>query len=498
MSVHRRSLLTAAALSVVLTFGAASAASAESLLDAISLAYQTNPDLQAQRANQRAVDEEYVQARSSFRPQLSLAATGTVLDGASGLTGLGDIHSNSTTLGLTASQSIWSGGRIATSVDAAEADILQGRETLRSVESQILGLVVQTYVDVRRDVEALKINEQNVSILQKQLEQSKAQFEVGEITRTDVAQAEARLAAAQSQLEAARAQLSISRAAYASVVGQVPGDLDPEPVLAGVPANFEDALDIANIDNPTLRAAQYAQMGSKARVAGARALYRPSVSVSAQYGSTVTPSGGLTFANRDALSATATLSVPLFTGGLNGSRVRQALERDNAAIIGVDGARRQVLQSTSQAWARVLSTAAALKSNEEQVRADTIAAEGVRQEYQVGLRTTIDVLNAEQELRDAQLALINSRHDNYVATSQLLAAMGRLEARQLVSTVPVYDPKKNFDRVRDKGTIFLDKAIEALDQVGKPSGDHATAKADAPIDTRLKAKAAAQPLPTKP
>jgi len=499
MSVQRRALLSAAALSVVLSLGAASAASADSLLDAVALAYQTNPDLQAQRANQRAIDEEYVQAKAGYRPTLSVAATGTVTDGSSGIGGLGDIHSNSSSIGLSASQTIWSGGRIATAVDAAQADILQGRETLRSVESQILTSVIQSYVDVRRDTEALRINRENVAILQRQLDQAKAQFDVGEITRTDVAQAEARLAAARAQSEAAGAQLSVSRAAYASVVGQTPtAELDPEPALPGVPASFDAAMDVANVDNPSLRAAQYAQQGTKARVAEARSAYLPNVSVNATYGTTVTPTNGLSFANRDALQATATLSVPLFTGGLTGSRVRQALERDNAASIGIDGARRQVLQSVSQAWARVLSTRAALTSNEEQVKADTIAAEGVRQEYQVGLRTTIDVLNAEQELRDAQLALVNSRHDNYVATAQLLAAMGRLEARERVNSVPVYDPKKNFDRVRNKGSIFVDRLIEGLDQVGKPSGDNRTVKASAPIDEQFKAKGDAQPLPTKP
>jgi outer membrane protein len=498
MSVQRRALMSAAALGVVLSFGAASAVSADSLLDAVAQAYRTNPDLQAQRANQRAIDEEYVQAKASFRPQLSVAATATVIDGFSGSQFLGDTHQNSSNIGLSATQSIWSGGRIATAVDAAQADILQGRETLRNVESQILALVIQAYVDVRRDGEALSINEQNVDILKRQLDQASAQFEVGEITRTDVAQAQARLAAAQAQLEAARAQLSISRAAYASVVGENPTNLAPEPVLPGVPASFDEAMDVANVDNPNLRAAQYAEQGTKARVASARALYRPSVSVNASYGVVTSPSTGLPFGARDALTASASLSVPLFTGGLNGSRVRQALERDNASIIGIDGARRQVLQAVSQAWARVLSTAAALKSNEEQVKADTIAAEGVRQEYQVGLRTTIDVLNAEQELRDAQLALVNSRHDNYVATSQLLAAMGRLEARNLVNSVAVYDPKANFDRVKNKGTIFVDKIIEGIDQIGKPSGVNRTTKEDAPIDTQLKAKVSATAQPTKP
>jgi outer membrane protein len=178
--------------------------------------------------------------------------------------------------------------------------------------------------------------------------------------------------------------------------------------------------------------------------------------------------------------------------------VRQAIERDNAARIGVDGAQRTMLQSVSQAWAQVLSTRASLASNQQQVKADEIAAEGTRQEYQVGLRTTIDVLNAEQELRDAQLALVNSRHDNYVATAQLLAAMGRLEARQLLSGVKVYDPKTNYDRVKDKGTVGYDRAIQMVDEAVRLHGEHPVENTDAPIDTNLTAKVPQVPEPRQP
>jgi outer membrane protein len=493
MSNRRRALWSAAALGLVLSLGA-QAAVAESLLDAVALAYETNPDLQQQRAQQRVIDEGYVQARSGFRPDASASASGTWFDGASGF---GDTTSWSSSVGLSLSQPIWTGGRVATAVDAARADILQGRENLRTVESQVMLSVVQAYVDVRRDVDALAINRENVRVLQRQLEEASARFDVGEITRTDVAQAEARLAAAQARLSTAEAQLSVSRAAYASVVGQAPGELAPEPALPGLPASFDEAIDIANQDAPNVRAAQYAQQATRARVAAARAEYRPSVSVSASYGAAVSPGGG-SIAERDEARATASLTVPLFTGGVTGSRVRQAIERDNIAIIGVNGARRDALQAVSQAYAQVLATAASLKANEEQVRAASIAAEGVRQEAQVGLRTTLDVLNAEQELRDAQLALINSRHDSYVANARLLQAMGRLEAPYLVQSVKVYDPKANYDRVKGKGGVPWEYAVEALDQVAKPSGEHAGRAADAPIDTQLKAKAPTKPLPKKP
>ncbi len=478
-------------MGLVLSIGA-SAASAESLLDAVTLAYQTNPTLQQQRASQRAVDEEYVQARSSLRPQITASAS------ASRSQGFGATSSTASSVGITATTPLLTGGRIVTAVDAAQADILQGRENLRTVESSVLASVIQAYVDVRRDIEALNINQENVKVLQRQLEETQARFDVGELTRTDVAQAQARLAAAQSSLSAAEAQLSVSRAAYAALVGQAPTDLTPEPLLPGVPATFDEAMDIAQKENPGLRASEYAQQATRARVAAARADYLPSVSVTASYGVQTSPTLGLPLQDRDSLRATASVSVPLFTGGLTASRVRAALERDNAALSAIDGQRRTVLQSVSQAWARVISTKASLASNIEQVKAATIAAEGVRQEAQVGLRTTLDVLNAEQELRTAQLALIASRHDNYVATAQLLQAMGRLEAKDLVNAVPVYDAKKNFDRVKHKGGVIWEPLIEAMDQLGKPSGDHPTVTTDAPIDTQLKAKSRKTALPKKP
>jgi outer membrane protein len=506
MSERRRALWSAAAVGLVLSFGAlslgvvsltAGAASAESLLDAVSLAYQTNPTLLQQRANQRSVDEEYVQALAGYRPTVGISATDSYVNGFDPTFGA-PLTLNSTAGSINVSQPLYTGGRVATAVSAAEADILQGRETLRNTEATILTSVIQAYVDVRRDGEALNINLENVKVLQRQLDEAKAQFDVGTITRTDVAQAQARLSAAQAQLSAAQATLSVSRAAYASVVGQAPTDLAPEPDLPGVPETFDAAMDVATQNNPALRAAQYAEEATRHRVAQARADYLPSANVQASYGSTFTPSEGLSLEQRSGFSATATLTVPLFTGGLTGSRVRQALEHDNMARLGVDGAQRDVLRSVSQAWAQVLSTRASLASNEEQVKADSIAAEGTRQEYQVGLRTTIDVLNAEQELRDAQLALVNSRHDNYVATAQLLAAMGRLEARELLTGVKVYDPKANFDRVRNRGTVGYDRAIQALDQVGRPNGSHPVVDPEAPIDTSLKTKIAADPQPSKP
>jgi outer membrane protein len=486
MSNRRRALWSGAALALVLSF-AATAASAETLADAIALAYETNPTLQAQRANQRALDETYVQARTAYRLNVDVGLTTTYTDSSFG----GD--SNSQGLSLSATQPLWTGGRATRGVDAARADVEQGRENLRSVEAQILATVVQSYVDVRRDTEALRINQANVAVLQRQLDEASARFEVGEITRTDVAQAEARLAASQASLAAAQAQLSVSRAAYTAVVGQSPADLAPEPPLPGMPTSFEDALGVAERENANIRAAQAGEEASRARVAQARAQYNPSVNLSATYStSDRIPDFVNNFTQNDVAVARATVSIPLFTGGLTSSRVRQAVERDNAALVNIEAARRDVLRLVSQNWATVLSAKAALAANEEQVRAAQIAAEGVRQEAQVGLRTTLDVLNAELELRNAQLSLIGSRRDQYVAQALLLSAMGKLEAANLVGVgegpaqIELYDPRTNFNRVRNKGRVpVIEHVVETLDHIGAPSGDHRVKDEDAPIDSQL-------------
>lgn len=499
MSNRRRALWSGAALALVMSF-AATAASAETLADAIALAYETNPTLQAQRANQRGLDETYVQARTAYRLNVDVGLTTTYTDSSFG----GD--STSQGLSVSATQPVWTGGRATRGVDAARADVRQGRENLRAVEAQILASVIQAYVDVRRDTEALRINQANVAVLQRQLDEASARFEVGEITRTDVAQAEARLAASQASLAASQAQLSVSRAAYTAVVGQAPADLEPEPALANLPASFEEALGIAERENANIRAAQAGEEASRARVAQARAQYNPSLNLSATYSTSDRIADfASNFTDNDTAVARATVSIPIFTGGLTSSRVRQAIERDNAALMNIEAARRDVLRLVSQNWATVLSARAALSANEEQVRAAQIAAEGVRQEAQVGLRTTLDVLNAELELRNAQLSLIGSRRDQYVAQALLLSAMGKLEAANLVGVGPadnqieLYDPRTNFNRVKNKGSVpVLEQAVEAIDHLGAPSGNHRTNDQDAPIDTNLETIATnpqAQPIP---
>ncbi|WP_374470094.1 TolC family outer membrane protein [Phenylobacterium sp.] len=447
-------------LAAIFTLGAAGAtaatAGAETLADAIAMAYESNPTLQAQRAAQRAIDESYVQARSGWRPTLSVSGQAAWQDirtprEALSRAGQRTIEDgNAGTATITFSQPIWTGGRVAAAVSAANADILQGRENLRRVESQVIGQVIQAYADVRRDQEALRIRQENVSVLQRQLDESNARFEVGEITRTDVAQSQARLAAAQSQLQQTEAQLGNSRSNYAAAVGRNPGTLEPEPSLAFLlPATVDEAFTAAEQFNPQLRGQQFAEQASRARLAGARAERLPNVSLQSttRFGpAPLEPYERGLFARETTTGIGVT--VPIFSGGLTSSRIRQAVERNNTDRINIEAQRRTVLQQVTQSWNQLIASRANITSTAEQVRAARIAAEGVRQEQQVGLRTTIDVLNAEQELRNAELSQVSARRDEYVAAASVISAMGRLEGRNLVPTVPQYDATRNFRKLR--------------------------------------------------
>ncbi|WP_309605321.1 TolC family outer membrane protein [Phenylobacterium sp.] len=471
MSKNLRGPLLAAIFTTGLAGAFAAPAGAETLADAIALAYETNPTLQAQRAGQRALDETYVQARSGWRPQVSLSDSTTYSDNAVPRAARtlfnSSLKSNTGNAALNLTQPIWTGGRTAAAVSAAEADILSGRESLRRVEAQVILNVVQAYVDVRRDQDGVRIRQRNVAVLQKQLEESKARFDVGEITRTDVAQSQSRLAAAQALLQSAMAQFAISRANYAAVVGQNPGELADVPSLDFLlPGNADDAFAVAEKFNPLLRAQEYAEQASRARVSAARAERLPSLSLRATLGfSGVVSPAYIDRWSRNVTGA-ATLTVPLFAGGLTSSRIRQSVERNNVDRITIEAQRRAVLQSVTQAWNQLVASRANIDSTGEAVRAAQIAAEGTRQEQQVGLRTTLDVLNAEQELRNNELSASAARHDEYLSAATVLSAMGRLEARNLVPTLAQYDSKSNFRRLRlSWGWTPWEEPISVIDRV---------------------------------
>jgi outer membrane protein len=448
---------------------------AETLTDAITLAYQTNPTLQAERATVKEADEAYVQARAGYGPTAGVQASVTTedtdrLDVANQTRGLGAVQTSSVAITLT--QPIYTGGRVARAVQAAEAAVREARETLRGTEQTVLQSVIQAYVDVRRDQEDLATAHENVTILEHQLDEIMARFRVGEVTRTDVAQTRERVSGARSQLATAQSQLGVSRAAYIQAVGAAPGDLAEPPSLAPfLPKTAEEAARAALASNPSLRQADYAERASAARLAEARAETRPTLALQgslAWAGGSVGLASPFARAGHD-YSATAVATFPLSTGGLTSSQIRQAADANEVDRIGIESARRQALFQTAQSWRQLEGLKAAIVEDQEQVDSAKTAFEGSRQEGKLGLRSTLDVLIAEQDLYAAQISLSAARHDAYVASSALLAATGSLSAEALAPKVPRYDPVKNFDRVtRVPIWTPLEPVVAAVDRLGAP------------------------------
>ncbi len=479
----RRGGLWAAAGGVALCTGLGGAASAETLLDALALAYQTNPTLQSERAQLRALDESYIQARAGLRPQVSASAE---FDHTKSPLTEEDIDEQASA-SVTVSQSLYTGGSVTAQMRAAMNDIESGRQKLRETEAAVFQAVIQAYEDVRRDQQSVLIGEDGIAALRRQLDETDARFRAGDLTRTDQAEAQARLAAAQAQLATAQAQLQISRSNYVVAVGQAPADLAEPAPLQGVPVTVDEAFDATDHNNGGVLSAEYAERAAAQRVAQAKAANRPTLSLQATYGeSGAVRIQGLYGYTQNLIpganiTASAVFTQPLFTGGMNSSRIREALENDNVQTIAIETARRQAVQAVAQSWAQLLAARAGVTSYQKQVDADEVAFDGARQEAQAGLRTTIDVLNEEQELNAARLALVGAKHDEYIAEADILDATGRLEARYILSGVKLYDPAKTFKKNVDGGIgIPWDGPVMALDALGAPGAPKA-AKAGAEV-----------------
>ena len=469
-----RSWLAAACVAALA--GAGAPVHAETLADALALAYQSNPTLQSQRALQRQLDESYVQARAGFRPVVS-ASSSTGWTQTPATVGGGYVSRNSTGVTIAASQPLYTGGRTTGAVDAAEATVLAGRQNLRTTEQTVLQSVVQAYQDVLRDQQIVSIRQQSVTVLGNQLNETNARLEVGLLTRTDVARAEAQLAGAKALLSTALAQLQISRANYATAVGQNPGELVPPAPLAGLPANVDDAFKAAEAENPALRRAQITEQASRYRVAQVRAQRNPTISLTGSAG-VIGPFDPLDL--QHSVAVAGVITQPLFTGGAIASQVRAALEQNNSDRILIEQARRNAVQAVGLAWNQMQAAVAGVISNREQVRAATVAFEGVSEQFKVGISTTLDVLLTQETLRSAQLSLVQAEHDVYVAQGALLSAMGRLDARSLVQGVPLYDAGANFERVKDEGGVPWEPLVESLDQFGRPANADPTRPLPAP------------------
>ncbi len=437
------------------------------LRDALVQAYNTNPDLAGERANLRATDENVPIARAAGLP--GVASTGSISQGLtnsdSGAATLGQPDRQGT-LGLQLSVPVFTGGSVRNSVRAAETRVDAGRSVLRGAEADLFTQVVTVYLDVIRDEEVVRLNQQNVHALEVNLQATRDRFEVGDLTRTDVAQSEARYATAQSQLRTAEARLIGSRENYIAVVGSPPGVLAPPPPLPGLPADVATAEQTALDNNPNLEAAKKAGDATRFDIDVARASRLPQVSVGLggnyyNYLGSLGSQSGLN-SNGFATTAGVQLSLPLFQGGRPAALIRQAQARRSSALENVTLVERGVVSQARSSFANYQSSLRVIESSKVAVDANRLSLEGVHAENSVGTRTILDILNAEQELLNSQVLYVTAERDAYVAGFTLLAVMGKAEAQDLgLDGGPLYDPTVNYNNVRHSWSDWGNKGDES-------------------------------------
>ena len=435
---------------ILASMGFADVAQAESLQEALSTAYINNPALQARRARLRAVDEQVPQALSGWRPTVRLQAEAgrerfsTNLSTAGG----GEQYRNPATYAVSVNQPLYSGGRTVASTDQAENNVLSERASLLSAEQQVLFDVASSYVNVVRDQAVVELNVGSQQVLRRQLEAAQDRFRVGEVTRTDVAQAEARVAGATADVQLAESNLQASRAAYQNVVGTAPGRLASPGAIPVEPKSLAEAVALALQTNPNVVAAEFAARSAEAGVDVARADLLPQVSLTGDFTRALDTQS--TSSELNNLGAAVVLSVPIYEAGAVYSRVRQQKHVAGQRRIEIDQIRRDATESATQAWEALQASQARSASLVTQIRSAEIALEGVEREAQVGSRTVLDVLNAEQELLNARVSLVRSQRDEAVAAFQLKAAIGTLTAQALALPVDVYDPTAHYQDVRGR------------------------------------------------
>ena len=439
---------TAAALAVFLACNVTPGI-AETLNEALAGAYQSNPKLDAERARLRATDEEVPRASAGFRPQVTgTADTGrssVIYKPASTLTG----DTNPWGYQINVTQSLFSGFRTVSAVSEAEATVRAGRENLRNVEQQVLLEAVTAYSDVVRDQAIVKLRENNVRVLTTELTATEARRAVREVTRTDLAQSQARRARSLSQLDLARANLKASRAAFEKTVGHAPSRLvPPVPPQRFLPRTLEDSIAIGEKENPNVVAAMYREQAARFTIDKIRGELLPEVRLEASYGQRYNPTTQLQ--EQDSAQITGRLTIPLYEGGETYARVRQAKHTHISRLQEIEQNRTETQAGVVQAWSRYAAAKSQLKSDQVLVESNRVALEGVREEERVGQRTLLDVLNAEQELLDAEVQLVTTRRDLIVAAYTLLSQTGRLNGENLGIMEKTYDPAAHYEEVNSK------------------------------------------------
>jgi len=441
---------------IVICFGLSATAGAETLQDALRLAYENNPRLEAQRTQSKIAQEQLAQARAQRRPQVNLSGSIGYQNIDNNRTGFftGQEGTNPTSSAqLQATQPLYTGGQIKAGINQAKAGIKSTDAQLDAVRQDLFLQTITGYVDVLRDREAVRIRENNVEVLMEQVQAANDRFEVGEITRTDVALSEARLEGSKANLAGAQAQLEGSLAAYYFLTGTDAGELAPAPPQPDLPFTIEEATESALDNSPDIIAAKFAERAAGEAVKGAYGRLKPSVSIvgTAAAQEDYLDSFGLNSRQRDtSASVVAQARIPLFEGGLVRSQVRSAKLERRRARNQIDNLQRQVQAQVAQAWYGYKASLIAIEASIRQEEAAAIAYEGAKEELAVGVRTTLDVLDQEQELFEARLNVVQAERDAYVAAHQLLRAMGALTLDRLNVSADYYDPQDYADRARRK------------------------------------------------
>jgi outer membrane protein len=425
---------------------------AETLPEALVRTYQGNPTLNAERARQRGTDENVPQALAGYRPQIVASLSG-------GLQAVRVLLPDNTLqtatlrtwiVGVTVTQTLLNGFKTANTVRQSEAQVKSGREALRNVGQGVLLDAVTVYTNVLANQSLVEAQRINVTFLRETLGTTKKRLDAGDVTPTDVAQAEARLSRGLADLNAAEVGLAISQATYAQVTGAPPGRLAPaDPIDRLMPRSREDALAIARKEHPVILAAMYdvdiAQFGTKI----AESSLWPTLSVQGQVQRQHDADTSLSTTNQSVASILGQMNVPIYDGGLAASQIRQAKEMAMQARVVLEQVRGQTQTAVIAGWVTHEGAKIALAAAEAEVRAATIALSGVQKEAQGGQRTTLDVLNAQQDLTAARARLIGAQRDRVIAAYTLLTAAGHLDVKTLGLRTPDYEPDVHYHQVRD-------------------------------------------------
>jgi outer membrane protein len=452
-------LVTGAAAAVLLmAYMGPTPVLADTIEAALVRAYQNNPQLNAQRAQVRSTDENVPQALSGYRPRVALTAsagyqytdTNTTSGGSPTSIVRSELHGTNAprSAGLTVTQTLFNGQQTANRTRAAESQVSGSREALRVLEESVLLSAATVYMDYLQNAAIVEVQRSNVRVLEQTLKQTQDRFNVGEVTRTDVAQSEAQLAAGKTQLLAAEATLTTTRANFRRIIGNEPMQLAPgSPVDRFSPGTLPAAVDLSLVENPNVTAAMFGIDVNYLQVKINEGALLPTVSLQAAVQQSYEQT--LAIFRSFGASAIAQLSVPIYQGGAEYSLIRQSKESLTQQRLVLEQTRDQTRANTVTAWGQLVAGKAQVASAQAQVTASEIALNGVREEAKAGQRTTLDVLNAQQALVNARVALVTAQHDRVVASYAVLSAVGRLSPQVLKLPTSVYDPSVHYQQVRD-------------------------------------------------